>query len=71
MSNHTSTLLGRALILLLLVVVGAVVAARTIGVRLEVDGSGIRPMLSRFNEDAHFDALESDRTERGPSAPTT
>ncbi|HCE03882.1 MAG TPA: hypothetical protein DEQ98_11645, partial [Acidobacteria bacterium] len=28
-------------------------------------------MLSRFNEDAHFDALESDRTERGPSAPTT
>ena len=71
MSTRTSTLLGRAVILLLLVVVGAVVAARTIGVRLEVDGSGMRPMLSRFNEDAHFDELESNRAERGPSAPTT
>ena len=70
MSTRTSTLLARALILLLLVVVGAVVAARTIGVRLEVDGSGMRPMLSRFNEDTHFDALESDRADRGASPET-
>ncbi len=66
--SHRGSTLGRVLVIILLAVVGAVVVARVIGVRLEVDGSGMRPLLSRFNEEAHFDALESERAEQGQTA---
>ena len=39
-----------------------VVVARVAGVRMEVDGTGMRPMLTRFDADAHFAALEADRS---------
>ena len=37
------------------------------GIRLEVDGSGFRPVLSKFDEDAHFEALDANRAQQ-PSA---
>ena len=39
----------------------AVAIAQIIGVRLEVDGSGNWPMLSRFDKETHYDALETNR----------
>ena len=72
--QSTSTLwwstLGRVLLVVVIAAVSAVMAARIIGVRLEVDGSGMRPMLSRFDEGAHFDALESDRAAQPAPAVT-
>jgi outer membrane protein assembly factor BamB len=63
-SRHWGSTVGRGLVIVLLAAAGAVVVARAIGVRLEVDGGGMRPMLSRFDEEAHFDALEADRAEQ-------
>ena len=72
--QSTSTLwwstLGRVLLVVVIAAVSAVMVARIIGVRLEVDGSGMRPMLSRFDEGAHFDALESDRAAQPAPAVT-
>jgi outer membrane protein assembly factor BamB len=62
--SRLSSTLGKVLVVLLVVIVGAVVVARVIGVRLELDGSGARPLLSRFDEDAHFDALEVSRAKQ-------
>ena len=45
-----------------------VVVARVAGVRLEVDGTGMRPMLTRFDADAHFAALEADRSAQAETA---
>ncbi len=71
----TSTLwwstLGRVVIVVVIAAVSAIMVARIIGVRLEVDGSGMRPMLSRFDEGAHFDALESNRAAQPTSVATT
>ena len=39
----------------------AVAIAQMIGVRLEVDGSGNWPMLSRFDQETHYDVLETNR----------
>ncbi|MDA1092464.1 MAG: PQQ-like beta-propeller repeat protein [Acidobacteria bacterium] len=64
MSRHWTSTLGRGLVIVLLAVAGAVVVARAIGVRLEVDGGGMRPMLSRFDEEAHVDAIEAARAEQ-------
>ena len=55
------TTLARALIVVAVLAATVVVIALVVGVRLEVDGTGIRPMLSRFDEDAHFATLEADR----------
>ena len=68
MSRHWTSTAGRGLVIVLLAVAGAVVVARAIGVRFEVDGGGMRPMLSRFDEEAHFAALEADRAERSATA---
>ena len=54
--------LGRILIGITLVAVAFVVVARIAGVRMEVDGTGMRPVLTRFDADAHFAALEADRS---------
>jgi outer membrane protein assembly factor BamB len=57
-------MLGRVLVVIGLVIAVTVVVAQVIGVRFEVDGSGMRPMLSRFDADAHFTALATDRAAR-------
>ena len=50
------------------VVVGTVlIFGLVVGIRFEVDGSGFRPILSRFDENAHFEALEANRSQQ-PSA---
>ena len=53
--------LGRVLAVVAVAVAAVAVIGWGVGVRLEVAGSGMSLMLSRFDEGAHFAALEADR----------
>ena len=57
-------MLGRVAIVVVIAATAVVVVAWVAGVRLEVDGTGMRPLLSRFDEDAHYAALEGNRAEQ-------
>ena len=59
---------GRVLVFVAVAVVAVVVIAQVVGIRLEVDGTGMLPMVSRFDEDAHFAALEADRAAQTEAA---
>ncbi len=52
--------LGRILSVVAIVATAVVVIAWMIGVRIELDGGNL-PRLARYNEEAHFEALETDR----------
>ena len=52
--------LGRILSVVAIVATAVVVIAWMIGVRIELDGGNL-PRLARYNEEAHFAALETDR----------
>ena len=54
------TTLGRVLIMVAVAVAAAVVVSWAIGVRVELDGGNL-PTLTRYDEEAHFAALETDR----------
>jgi len=61
--------LARAVAITTVAVVAFAAIGQLLGVHLEVDGSGFRPLLSRFDENIHFEALENDRA-RQPSIRT-
>ena len=52
--------LGRILLIVAVAVAAVVVIAWMIGVRVELDGANL-PQLTRYDEEAHFAALETDR----------
>ena len=52
--------LGRILLIVAVAVAAVVVIAWMIGVRVELDGANL-PQLARYDEEAHFAALETDR----------
>ena len=69
-SRSAWTTLGQLLIVVGVAMAAVVVIAWFVGVRLELDGSGLRPMLSRFDRDTHDATLETDRATQ-PELPVT
>ena len=69
-SRSTWTTIGQLLTVVGVALAAVVVIAWIVGVRLELDGSGLRPMLSRFDQDTHFATLEIDRATQ-PDLPVT
>ena len=61
------TTLGRVLIIVAVTVAAVVVIGWAVGVRVELDGGNL-PTLTRYDEEAHFAALETDRAAQ-PAAP--